>query len=245
MNKLRLFESYLENRLSLDEKLKFEKELVINKKLSAELKMYKEVNTAIIDDELNTFRQKVGDILNNHKKKANFSSLFSDKFIKYPILAFIAILISFSIWKILSLDSSDKIFSDYYEPFIPDISARSVNTGKDKIQLASLLYQEGDYKKSTDILKSFLLVEPDHQTALFYYGLNAIQESNYNLAITNLKEIERSLTTPFAIHARWYLALTLLKAKQPFEAKKYLVQLSKEGNLYTEKAKRILKKLKY
>jgi tetratricopeptide (TPR) repeat protein len=244
MKKVKIIENYLEGNLELAEKLEFEKMLVIDKDLSGEIKLHKEVNDAIRDDELFEFRQKVNDVVNSISSKITLFTTFSGKLIKYPVAASIILLIAISLWQVLSLDSPEKIFSDYYEPYPPDISTRSINTTNDKIQLACLLYQEGDYNKSYHILKAFLLMDPDNQAASFYLGLNAIELANYNTAIAELRKIESDKTTPFSVNARWYLALTYLKTNNVSEARKCLSQIVKDGNYYSEKAGKILRKLK-
>jgi len=244
MKKIMIIENYIEGKLDQAEKLEFDEMLLNNKDFPAEIKLHKEVNDAIKDDELYLFREKVNQVLHDNIKKTFILTAFSRKFIKYPVAASIVLLIGISLWQILSFNSPKELFSNYYEAYQPDISTRSVTTTNDKIQLSCILYQDGDYKKSFDVLQSYLSKNPDNQICSFYLSLNAIELDKYDIAISGLKKIERDATTPIALHARWYLALTYLKINNTAEARVYLTRLADSENYYSEKAKKILKKLK-
>lgn len=244
MKKIMIIEKYLEGKLDQAEKLEFDEMLVSDKNFTEEIKLHKEINEAISNDELHLFREKVSTVVRDNNKKTLILTAFSRKLIKYPVAASILLLIAFSLWQILSLNSPQELFSKYYLPYQPDISTRSENTLNDKIQLSCLLYQEGDYAKSFDLLQSFILKNPNNQTASFYLSLNAVELAKYDLAIAGFKNIENDVTTPFALHARWYLALTYLKMNNKIEAGKYLTLLMKDENYYSEKAGKILKSLK-
>jgi hypothetical protein len=73
--------------------------------------------------------------------------------------------------------------------------------------------------------------------------MNALELQQYDLAINELEAVAKDTSTPFSIHAKWYLAMTYLKNNQEEEAAIYLNQLTKNKNLYTEKAAKILRML--
>jgi tetratricopeptide (TPR) repeat protein len=244
MRKILIIENYLEGSLDQGERHEFEEMLISEKHMAEEIQLHKELNDAIKDDELYLFREKVGEVIRDNSKKTIFLTTLSRKFIKYPVAASIVLLIAISLWQILSFDSPQKLFSTYYEPYLPDISTRSVSTSGDKIQLSCLSYQEGDYEKSFELLQAYLAKNPDNQSASFYLSLSAIELAKYDLAITELKKIENDATSPFAIHAQWYLAMVYLKTNNAADARKNLMQLLKVDNYYSGKAKKILKKLK-
>jgi tetratricopeptide (TPR) repeat protein len=244
MKRIMIIENYLEGTLDQAQKLEFEEMLVNDKKLPEEIKLQKEVNDAIKDDELHLFRQKVGEVIRENERKTFILTTFSRKFIKYPVAASIVLLIALSLWQVISLDSPQKLFADNYQPYAPDISTRSDYTSNDKLQLFCLLYQEGDYKQSFELLQTYLASHPDNQTASFYLSLNAIELTKYKLAISELNKIQNDATSPYNLHARWYLAMAYLKDGNTSEARKYLTFIMKDDNYYSKKASRILKKLK-
>jgi hypothetical protein len=245
MKKTKMIETYLDGNLNETEKAEFNKLLIEDNCLASEIILHKEVNEAILDNEIHEFREKVYKLISSSAEKSSRFLLFPKKLIKYPVAASIVLLIGISLWQVFSLESPDKIYADYYKAYQPDISVRSINTTTDKIQLSYLLYQEGDYESSFEILNNYLAENADNQTARFYLGMNAIELGKIDFAIAELKKIEQDETTPYAIHARWYLAMTYLKSKNPDEARIYLKSLRKEENFYSEKAREVLKKLRF
>jgi cytochrome c-type biogenesis protein CcmH/NrfG len=131
----------------------------------------------------------------------------------------------------------------FYNPYQTDISTRSGEQLTDKVQLSYLLYQDGDYEASFEILKNYLAQNFSNQTAHFYFGMNALELQQYGLAISELQSVAEDLSTPFSVHAKWYLAMTYLKNDQEGEAIKYLNQLTSFQNIYTQKAAKILRML--
>jgi tetratricopeptide (TPR) repeat protein len=243
MKKTKIIETYLDGNLKEAEKLEFNKLLIEDDCLASDITLYKEVNEAILDDEIQDFRVKIFKLIGSSSEKSSRFLFFPKRLLKYPIAASIILLIGISLWKVYSLESPGKIFADYYKTYQPDISIRSINTTTDKIHLACLLYQEGKYESSFGILDAYLLENVDNQTARFYLGMNAIELGKIDLAINELKKIEQDETTPYAVHARWYLAMTYLKSGNPDEAKMYLNSLKIGENYYSEKARKVLKKL--
>ncbi|MGD2034068.1 MAG: hypothetical protein PVF73_03365, partial [Bacteroidales bacterium] len=144
---------------------------------------------------------------------------------------------------ILSFKSPQELYTVYYKPYQSDISTRSVINSADKIQLSYILYQEGNYEVSYGILKNYLKKNTD-PAARFYFALNAIELNETDIAISELLTLEDNTFTPFALHARWYLAMLYLKKNEAAKAEKYLNILAAEENMYRKRAKNILNKLR-
>ena len=123
------------------------------------------------------------------------------------------------------------------------LSTRSIEQSRNSIQLSYYLYQEGDFQTSYEILKNYISSNFDDQTAHFYLGLDALELSLYDQAIDEFTLVEQNNVSPFALHAQWYLAMTYLKTGRVDHAKIILRHLTKEENMYSVKAKKILKKL--
>ena len=80
--------------------------------------------------------------------------------------------------------------------------------------------------------------------ARFYLGLNALQLHYYKQAIDEFTKVEQDTVSPFALHARWYLAMAYLKEGNIKSARYFLQKLTDEDNMYSYRARKILKKLK-
>lgn len=241
MDRTKLIESYLDGSISQVEKEQFEELLSIDQELVKELALHKSVNEAILDEETVRFRGTIRKIINQRTGKTG-------KFlhaIKYPLAASILLLIALSLWQIFFLKKSPaELYLAYYTPYLSDNLTRSAEQSKDNIEVAYLLYQEGDYESSFEILQSYFNESFDNQTAHYYMGLNAMELKMYNVALEEFKLVEQDPSTPFALHARWYIAMTFLQLNRPDEARQYLISLAQAESIYSEKAASILKKLK-
>lgn len=243
MKQTSMIEKFLDGKLEGKERSEFEKRIASDKKLASEVDLHKDVNDAIKEDYIHKFRMNIRRIIHSGKYNSTNLQTRMTRFIKYPIAAAIILLIGFSVWQLVLNKSSFEIYSMFYSPYQTDISTRSGEHNADKIQLSYLLYQEGDYEASFELLRNYLAKDITNQTAHFYYGMNALELQQYDVAITELETVAHDISTPFSLHANWYLAMAYLKIDQKEKASKYLKQLSNTNNFYTEKAARILRML--
>ena len=243
MDNLEKIERYLNGSMLSKEKKEFDTLLKNNSKLLAEVVLVKEINEAILDDEAEEFRQTLKKIINpDQESKPINKSLINA--LKIPLAASVIILVGLSLYNIFIHQDSSKLFSNFYKPYSTDISTRSAEKMKDNIQLSYYLYQEGDYESSYEMLKNYTIKNFDDQTARFYLGLNALQLQYYKLAIDEFTMVEQDTVSPFALHARWYLAMAYLKEGNIKSARHFLQKLTDEDNMYSYRARKILKKLK-
>ena len=243
MDNLEKIERYLNGSMLSEEKKEFDTLLKNNSKLLAEVVLVKEINEAILDDEAEEFRQTLKKIINpDQESKPINKSLINA--LKIPLAASVIILVGLSLYNIFIHQDSSKLFSNFYKPYSTDISTRSAEKMKDNIQLSYYLYQEGDYESSYEMLKNYTIKNFDDQTARFYLGLNALQLQYYKLAIDEFTMVEQDTVSPFALHARWYLAMAYLKEGNIKSARHFFQKLTDEDNMYSYRARKILKKLK-
>lgn len=245
MKETKMIETYLDGSMDKEERERISMSLNKDKEFSVAIELHKDVNESILDDEIFEFRNIIITLFDKKDTRTSGKKAQIMKYLKYPVAAIILALISLSLFQILSFKSAEEIFSIYYRPYQTDISTRSVINSTDKIQLSYILYQEGSFEVSFNILKNHLEKNADDQTAIFYYSLNAIELAKYDLAESELLLLKENAFSPFSLHARWYLAMLYLKTEQIDEAKKYLRSLSTEENMYCKKAKEILKKLRF
>jgi tetratricopeptide (TPR) repeat protein len=243
MKKTSRIEEFLDGTMKGKERTEFEKRIANDKELASEVIFHKDVNAAVKEDDVHMFRMKITSIIHPDTIQATDLHTRTTRFFKYPIAATIVLLIGFSLWQIIANKSSFEIYTKFYSPYQTDISTRSGEQLADKIQLSYLLYQDGDYEASFEILKNYLAQNFNNKTAHFYYGMNALELQQYDIAISELKAVAEDLSTPFSIHAKWYLAMAYLKYDQEEEALKYLNQLASTQNIYRVKAVKILRML--
>lgn len=244
MKKTKMIETYLDGSMSVEEQKKFKALLSEDKDLSADVLFYKEVNEAITDDEVHNFRGNINALAYADKKVVVEKKVLMMKYLKYPVAATILALIGLSLFQILTVKEPTELYKQYYEPYHTDLTTRSAAHTDDKSQLSFHLYQEGNYEASFEVLSNYIDQNNDDSAANFYYALNAIELKKYDLAISVFLLLEEQSYSPFSLHAKWYLAMLYLKTDQPGKAKKYLLLLSEDENIYSEKASKIRKKLK-
>ncbi len=245
MKHTRTIETYLDGKMNKKESEEIRVLINKNEEFSAKVNLHKDINESIKDDQIFELRNNMITLLNK-KDTRRPSGEKADlmKYFKYPVAAAILVLIGFSLFQILSLKSPQEIFHLYYNPYQTDFTTRSVINSTDKIQLSYILYQEGNYEVSFEILNNYLKKNVTDQAARFYYSMNAIELDKNDLAISELSTIIEDSFTPYSLHARWYLAMVCLKTGDVEKAKKHLRILSEEDTIYSKRANTILKKLR-
>jgi tetratricopeptide (TPR) repeat protein len=244
MNYIKTIETFLNKGMTEQERNEFISEMRINSDLAKEVALHIEVNEAIADDLVHEFRKSVREIVISSREITPSKFYIARSLIKYPLIAAIFVLIGFSLWQVLSVASPEKLYSEYYKPYATDVSTRSAVASTDKSLVAIQFYQEGNFESSYEILSNYLIKNYGDQTARFYYGMNALELGKTELAIEALKQVEQDPSSEYCLHARWYLSMALLKMNRNEEALKYLKDLNREENFYSERAKVILKKLR-
>lgn len=244
MKNTKIIETFLNGEMPEPERTGFLKEMELNKSLTFDVALHKEVNEAIADNQLHEFRKTIQSLIKesriNQKKTINLSY----RLIKYPLVASICVLISLSLWQVFSVTNPEKIYSNFYQPYETDFSTRSSIELKDKSALAIQLYEKGDYEASFEIFTNYLAKNFGNQTARFYYAMTSLELGKTDIAIIEFKQVESDSLSDYSLHSKWYLAMAYLKMKNKEEAIKYLKPIAEEDNFYSDRAKTILKKLK-
>ncbi len=235
MKTIRSIESYLEGKLSEDEKKTFEAKLEKDKEFQSLVFLHEEINEAIFDQEIVDFREQISELLpekTSHKSKV------------IPFITGIAasVIIALSIISITMQPDYEKAYQTYYQPYETDINVRSANNKTEGLNFALLLYEKGEFEASFEILENYNKSVFDNDNARFYYGLCALELGKVNIAEESFLQAIESQNIGIQLHAKWYLILTYLKAEQPDKAKPYVIELSENKNFYSEKVGKIKKK---
>jgi tetratricopeptide (TPR) repeat protein len=136
----------------------------------------------------------------------------------------------------------EAIFESYYEPYDDIAVMRDIPTKIAIKNEAAMAYNERNYRKSIQLFKIVLEKEKDEE-ALFYLG-NAYLSANMPLEAINTFESYLSTFDNYKNEAKWYLALSYLKAGKDQKARNLLKELATQGespeNPYRDKAREIL-----
>ena len=233
---------YLDGELSMEGKKQFEALIGKDPRLAADAEFIKEVNEAILEDDVEALREKLKEIMYPEGIKKPLRSRRKQVF-RISAAASVFLLLSMALGYLVFRDSSARLYDEYYQPYQTFIRTRSHADSRDEFDKACLLYQQGKYQESFEILQSFLKTAPEDPAGHFYLGLCAMELAQHDTAIREFILVEENDSTPFALHARWYLSLAYVEMNQVKNARKYLDLLISEKNIYTSEAKKIKRKL--
>jgi len=236
MKTIRAIESFLDNRLEGTELKEFLLKQESDKVFAAEIELHREINESILDDDVAEFRRNISFILSDFKrlKRRRIISVVSG------IAA--SLIIAFATLTFFQQTDFSKAYLAYYEPYDCDFNKRSAINNLTSAELAYIHYSSGEYLVAFGMLGKYLNSVEDDYTARFFYGISAMEIDKQNLAEKNLLQVASNETTPYALHAKWYLGILYLKQNKADQAKKILLTLSGNENFYSERANRIIKK---
>ena len=238
MEKVKYIEQYLDGNLSDDELAAFRTKLDTDEKFQNEVRLFKEVNTSIKEDDIVTLRKQLQAITNNKRKKIHLTTGFR-------FAASIAGVIGlYAAYKVFfgPLDTQG-LYNAFYKTYDADFIQRSVNkTNKESTEFGLLLYENGDYEGAYHIFQNYLKENYNNQTIKFFASIAALETNRTDEAIKSLSEISNTENSLFAKKAKWYLSLAYLKKGETASAKKILIELSNEKGEYQASAKELLKK---
>jgi tetratricopeptide (TPR) repeat protein len=138
----------------------------------------------------------------------------------------------------------DKLFNSYYEPFkIISPVTRDASVVKDNLSIAIEDYNRGDYQTAVAGFTAAMNKDTRKIAPGFYLGLTQMALGNYGLAENLLKEIS-DRNEEYSKEARWYLALSYLKTGNTDKAKEYFGLLARNDGFYSERAGKLLRRLK-
>ncbi len=246
MNTTRIIEAYLDGSLEKDvaEEVRIRSENDIE--FADLIRLHKEVNKCISDDELVKFRVTLKKISGENEISEREINISIRYIFQIAAACLFLILIGFTVKKWLFTGSSDStIFNKYYVRYEADVITRSDNTATNSLEYAQILYQTGNYAKSEAILSEITNKDKKNYMAWFYSGLVRIELRQTGEAIRDFSKIPLSWNSPNRIHRNWYLALCLVKTGHEKEAGSLLMDLSTDNMYYSERAKKILKEIRF
>lgn len=241
MKQTSIIESYLDGTMNPEDRAEFVRQMAEDHDLAHEVKLHEEVNEAILENDVHYFRESIRNILNRKQPLSKKSIKLS--WVKYPIVAGIAVLIGISLWNIVFVKSAPELYGAYYQPYNADLVTRDIKKLKPGSPDQGItLYQQGAYEDAYRILKNSIDEQPANKTVRFYYGMSCLELGYYDQSVNALKAVEEDPSTPFSLHARWYLAMLYLKTNQKELAGKYLTLLTASDNMYHQQASELLRK---
>ena len=218
-----LFENYLSNELSAEEKINFEKQLVEDPELASAFEIFMELNQHLEnkfgnEQELKVFKKNLKSISKEHFKTKKLK-VVAFKPWQYAIAASIVILVGLFVFQ-----NINPSFEDYNNPEMATFIERGdVN---ENLKLAQDAFNDKKYKTAIPVFES-ILKENKSSEIQYFYAISLLEDNQFQKSETNLVEL-KSGNSIYKNKAIWYLALSKLKQKDYKSCKEILQTIPEE-----------------
>jgi TolA-binding protein len=224
-----LFGQYLENELSAEEKINFEKQLSEDTEFASEFETFKELNLHLENKfgnatELNAFKKNLKSISKEHFKTKK-SKVVAFKPWQYAIAASVAILVG-----VFFFQNINPSFDDYDNPEMATFTERGdVN---ENLKSAQDAFNTKEYKAAIPYFEVVInsTKSPEIQ---YFYAVSLLEDNQFQKAETNFSEL-KSGTSIYKNKATWYLALSKLKQKEYTSCKEILLTIPDDYEDYDQ-----------
>ena len=238
---------FLDGELSREELDWFSKELQSNAVLAEDIKLYREVDSAIREQDVMDLRDQL-DVIHNSigdptKEPAQHSRI--RKMLSYGAIASLAILISFGI--LLKVQhkklTNEQIYQRHYEPYEVTMIYRSGETQR-MINLAQSKYDAQDFFGAIEIYEQILGTEPGDMESNLYSGISYMETDQYSKAESRFGTILDHNDNLYIEQAEWYLGFCYLQTGKNLEARAHFKEISRGDGSFNKKARKLMRNIK-
>lgn len=138
--------------------------------------------------------------------------------------------------------TNDSIYNNYYTITIPHPS-RSVQKESDLSYLITKSFITDNKKETIDSLKSLFELYGNLPILNFYLAMAYQDNGNYYKSITQYKKVIKTGDNPYLEESEWYITLCYIKLNKLNKTEENLQNIIIKDGFYSEKAKKIYKKL--
>ena len=245
--KYNLIEKYLGQKMSAEEREKFEAEIENDPVLKQELKLHQEVSTTLKGEKIHEFRSVLAEVDQNWgpKKNEEKGKVRGINFRRVLAIAATVLLLVVSYLVLFtgreSL-SSDQLFADNFQPYQMLLSQRNISAEEKNLLLESAIaaYSNGNFQNASSTFEQLLQSEPENISYKFYRAVSAIGANDNDTAIQLLNDIIAASDHPFTEQSQWYLGLAYLQKGDMKKASTVFNEIG-AGQYKYEAAKQVLK----
>ncbi len=228
----------------------FENEMISNKKLSSDVKLFNEIDEAIGEKDIMDLRKSLIAIANDGErleirgvKKGRSFKL--NKGFWYSVAASIVFIIGINQFSYNYSSSNPKIYSEFYQ--IPEFSSgttRSVMTNEESlINQALTLLNRKEYDEALELFSVVHTKDRNNSAANFYSGTIYQLKEQYPEAVLAYQKVVKDGDNLFVEQTDWYLGLCYLKLNEREKAIGQFRKISEGEGFYSQQSVSILKKL--
>ena len=238
-------ERYNAGEMSEAEKQWFRKELNGNEKLRDEVNLRKRTDEVLKDQDIISLRNKLSKIEKRRETNVQVGKSKKPASLKYAaVIAGVVLIGSIALFSRKNL-SSDEIMSRYYKAYEPLTSQRSVQSEADEdFTQAIEFYDTHDYKNAAVYFSKVVKKEPKDMYSTLLNGIANFENNKYPEAKLSLGKVIDNNSNYYIDQAQWFLAMCYIKTDEKEKAIQLLENIKKEGGVYRNAAKKIIRNLK-
>ncbi|MBK6962392.1 MAG: tol-pal system YbgF family protein [Lentimicrobium sp.] len=241
-----LIERFIAGEMNEDELRWFGKELQTNAELSGELKLDKDLDNILLDEDVVEFRRKLISVFNESKQTEATTKIIRMQPRRWQLAAAAAIAILMIAGGALLLTqqrsyTAEKLFSMYYDT---DRTIELTRSGNANIVEAILKFQQKDFQGSSLLFAEILDKDSSNIAVWFYNGISYIETNRIDDAVKAFRYIVDDKNNLYVEHAEWYLGLCYLKNEQiDFAVEQFRKIADDQKNYHNKEANKLLEKL--
>ena len=245
--KYNLIEKYLGQKMSAEERERFEAEIESDPIFKQELELHQEVATTLKGEKIHELRSVLTEVNQSWgtKKNEKKGKVRVINFRKVLAIAAVVLLLVVS-YQVLFTGraslSSEQLFADNFQPYQMLLSQRNISAEEKNLLLEAAIaaYSNGNFQNASTTFEQLIQLEPANISYQFYRAVSAIGANDNDTAIQLLKEIIAASDHPFTEQSQWYLGLAYLQKGDMEKASAAFNEIG-TGQYKYEEAKQILK----
>ncbi|MBN2522189.1 MAG: tetratricopeptide repeat protein [Bacteroidales bacterium] len=248
MNYSEYVDRYLDNVMSKEERVWFEKELEGNLKLQNEVKLQKNLQTAITDSETMALKEQLNLIHDQVYKP--WTVKVSKYSMKKATVIVSGLAVAFALVAMLLISQKNKpssadLYAQYFKPAEIGMSFRtSGNAVSNELRTAMMLYESKRFDEAIVLFEQILEKDNSRIGLNLYSGISHLEVNQYDEANLRFKRIIDHKSNAFIESAEWYLGLCYLLKEDEETAVEVFQKIVDKKGYYARDAKKILNKLK-
>ncbi len=248
-------DQYVNRELQDEEAVSFETEMENNPDLVAEIDLFKAIDSAVQEEDIILLRSRLNDISKEfiEEKQKERSMLFgfpTSRVIRISVASAAAVLVLMigigGLVKQAVTPGNLELYSQYFNTYEgAGITRSGDDSPNDNLGKALAQYNEGNYTESLPLLKNVLGKDPENPVGNFYTGMILQKTGHYQGAIACYQHVVAEKNNLFTEQAEWYTGLCYLKTEDKKRAYLQFSKIAEDKGYYSEKAKAIIRKMKY
>lgn len=238
-DRYQLFDQYLNNELSLEEKNNFEQQLITDKEIENSFEIFKELNGFMSnkfenEEQLKSFKENLKNV-SSQSKLDKKQKMFSIKPIYYTVAACFALIIGLIVFN----NSGVPVYQDFRQLEQAQFIERG-DVIKD-LKLAQDAFNSKKYNEAVPIFEKILKIYPRPEIE-YFYGISLLETDKYYESEMVFNKLIIGKST-YKTKAIWNLALLKLKQKDFISCKNILMTIPKDYEDFNQ-VEKLLESLK-